>query len=146
MLQLLTESLVVYEGGSPGLINVQSLVPPTLFCPSDQRDGCQVRLYAGVRAAQEKRCPDQRVITQAVVEWQGAGLDYFCGVSLDGDSWDQAKVVAVKGVVDALKDGDQERTVEVWLRVSSDQLTTPIQHNLGQVKVSCSLNANAVFS
>lgn len=134
---MLTELLLVYEGGSPGLINIKSYVPPSLFCPADKRDGCEVRLYAGVRAAQERHCPDHRVIPQAVVTWTGAATETaFCGVSVELERWQQTWAIGVKGVVDALKDGDQQRTVEVWAQVTSERITTQIRHSLGQVKVS----------
>lgn len=137
---MLTELLVVYEGGSPGLINIKSYVPPSLFCPADKRDGCEVRLYAGVRAAEEKQCPDHRIIPQAVVAWTGASTEAaFCGVSVASESWQQTHMISIKGVVDALKDGDQQRTVEVWAQVTSERITTDIKHSLGQVKVSTSL-------
>ena len=137
MFQLLTETLMVYEGGSPGLINIKSYVPPSLFCPSDRRDGCEVRLYAGVRAAQENRCPDQRVIPQAVVAWRGADTEpAFCGVIVEAERWQQNHVIAVKGVVDALKDGNQHRTVEVQAVITSELITTPITQDLGLVRVS----------
>lgn len=132
----MTESLLIYEGGVPGLINIKSYVPPSLFCPSNKRDGCKVTLYAGVRAAREKTCPDQRTITQAVIVWNGPEKDAFCGSNIDENRWNESHVIMVKGVVDALKDGDQQRTVEVWARFTSDLLTTELNVNLGQVKVS----------
>ena len=137
---------MVYEGGSPGLINIKSYVPPSLFCPAEKRDGCEVRLYAGVRAAEEKQCPDLRVIPQAVVAWTGAPTEAaFCGISVASENWQQTHVISIKGVVDALKDGDQQRTVEVWARVTSERITTDITHSLGQVKVSTSLQICTVL-
>lgn len=136
----------MYEGGSPGLINIKSYVPPSLFCPADKRDGCEVRLYAGVRAAEEKQCPDHRIIPQAVVAWTGASTEAaFCGVSVASESWQQTHVISIKGVVDALKDGDQQRTVEVWAQVTSERITTDIQHSLGQVKVSAAVQVLGVL-
>ncbi|KAK7469526.1 hypothetical protein BaRGS_00036472, partial [Batillaria attramentaria] len=136
-LELLTSTLVVYEGGQPGLINIKTYVPPALFCPFDKRDDCQVKLYAGIRAAQEKRCPDHRVVTQAVIQWTGADTEEpFCGVVMEDSLWQEMQTVAVKGVVDALKDGDETRTVEVWAEVRSMLITTRLKYRLGQIALT----------
>lgn len=128
---------MLYEGGTPGFVNIRSRVPPILFCPFDARDGCEVSLHAGVRAAKETTCPDQRTLTQAVIAWSGAEKETpFCGVSMDVSRWSQVHSIAVKAVIDALKDNDQERTVEVWASVTSEQLKQELVFNLGQVRVS----------
>ena len=131
-----TQPLVVYEGGMPGLINVKATTPPSLFCPSNKRDGCEVRIYAGVRAAEEFKCPDHRIIPQAVMAWSGPSDEAFCGVMVDAGRWSDTHAIKVQGVVDALKDGDQDRVVEVWAQVTSDLITSYIKHSLGQVALT----------
>lgn len=119
------------------MIQFRSLVPPGFFCRSDKRNSCKVKVLASVRAAKELTCPDRRTITQAVLEWTGPAPEVpFCGLTLETSTWQQVHSVVVKGVVDTLRDGDQQRTVQVYVAVTYDNITTPITFDLGRVEVS----------
>lgn len=137
LLQLLTTTqLVVYEGSTPGVVQVRSTVPTSLFCPFNKRNSCKVKILAGVRAAKELTCPDRRTITQAVLEWNGPATEAaFCGLTLETSAWQQVHTLFVKGVVDTLRDGDQQRTVQVYAVVTYDNITTPITFEVGHVPV-----------
>ncbi|XP_025096160.1 uncharacterized protein LOC112565098 isoform X1 [Pomacea canaliculata] len=131
---LTTTQLVVYEGSTPGVVQVRSTVPTSLFCPFNKRNSCKVKILAGVRAAKELTCPDRRTITQAVLEWNGPATEAaFCGLTLETSAWQQVHTLFVKGVVDTLRDGDQQRTVQVYAVVTYDNITTPITFEVGHV-------------
>ncbi|ESP04533.1 hypothetical protein LOTGIDRAFT_176337, partial [Lottia gigantea] len=131
-IQIITKSLTVIEGSINEMIKIKSNVPPSFFCGDDE--DCEVRIMAGIRAAKEQKCPDKRVIPQAVIAWTG-DVDQapFCGVTLSKAKWNEYHLIAVKGVVDSLKDGDKNRVVEVWVSVITKVKTIKIE--LGQVKL-----------
>jgi hypothetical protein len=60
----------------------------------------------------------------------------FCGVFVEKETWSVTHSISVHGVVDTLKDGDEQRTVEVWAQVTSDTITTSVKYLIGQVRVS----------
>ncbi|GFR90472.1 von Willebrand factor D and EGF domain-containing protein, partial [Elysia marginata] len=139
-----TTKLTVAEG-SMGTIKIISLVPPALLCPRISRSSCDVRIISKIRGAREKYCPDTRVIPQAVILWgQEDKGDAFCGIPISSSvTWQREQIIKVKGVIDGIKDNNQERVVDLTVLISSNSSMFNITEELGRVQLTIEDNDKA---
>ncbi|GFN75653.1 von Willebrand factor d and egf domain-containing protein, partial [Plakobranchus ocellatus] len=141
--ELETTELTIDEG-TLGSVKLVSLVPPHLLCPVGERGSCNVRITTSIRAAQEKLCPDGRVIPQAVIMWgQADSSEAFCGVPVSSVRWQKEQIIKIKGVIDSLKDKNEKRVVEISVTVNSTVSSFFITENVGRVKLTIKDNDRA---
>lgn len=124
----MTESLTLYEGGDTKYVVFKSLVPQRLFCPLSNRNNCSVNVRAYLRASKEKKCPDGREVTQAVIPWMGSTLstDQVCGSAITMETWSTNMQIPVKAKMDGMKDKDQTRSLQIQVGIKGDGFTNMV--------------------
>ncbi|RUS80661.1 hypothetical protein EGW08_011565, partial [Elysia chlorotica] len=134
--ELETTKLIVAEG-ELGSAKIISLVPPYLMCPEASRNSCDVRILSRVRGAREKYCPDKRIIPQAVILWgQDDTSGAFCGIPVSSVTWQREQFITIKGVVDNIRNKDQERVLELSVSINSASTNFSTTEELGRVELT----------
>lgn len=134
-LQLLTDKIKVHEGAASVDIEVQSYLPPRLFCaPGDRLRYCQLAIGTTLIRKKEKKCPDGTEVAQAVFGYHGDINDRPCRSYISMDNWQSILKIPVKATLDMLRDKNQKREISVFAEVFVNSRSVT-QWELGKVEV-----------
>lgn len=131
------------------MIEIQSQVPPRIFCPESvrERGACNILVKGSLKASKEKKCLNGLEIVQAVFQQQDERplLADACGTQVSPKSWNSIHTISVKATVDSLYDKTQLRSIQISLLIRSKYFVISTV-KIDRVKVSTSGIFNSIQS
>ena len=138
LLQVITDTLTVVEGGETGIIEVITSLPPEYFCENrtmeDGPEVCKISIWGYIDITPDDlKCYESgEFISQAVFGYDAAypvEYGHTCGLYINSENWLETLRIPVTAMIDGVVDGDQSRFIHVHHQVEYNMIEMIDQNN-----------------